>query len=162
MERIREVPPDEAPMVALLVRDAFAEIAEQFGLTPQNCPSHPAFCTADRIIRDWAEGTRFFVLEDEELVYGCVGLSVEGERCWLSRLAVPPDFRHRGYGERLVDYVQAEARQLGLRRIDLSLIAENRRLSDWYLRLGFVENGTERFEHLPFTVGFMYRDCAQA
>ena len=28
-------------------------------------------------------------------------------------------------------------------------------LKEWYEKIGFVHTGTQKFEHLPFTVGFM-------
>jgi len=40
----------------------------------------------------------------------------------------------------------------------IGIIEENEKLKKWYSDLGFVHIGTKKFEHLPFTVGFMEID----
>ena len=39
--------------------------------------------------------------------------------------------------------------------ITIGILEENKVLKEWYIKNGFVCNGTRKFEHLPFTVGFM-------
>jgi len=39
--------------------------------------------------------------------------------------------------------------------ITIGIIEENTRLKEWYKAYGFVHTGTKKFEHMPFTAGFM-------
>lgn len=39
--------------------------------------------------------------------------------------------------------------------ICIGIIEENAVLKEWYKQLGFKHIGIKKFEHLPFTVGFM-------
>jgi hypothetical protein len=39
-------------LLSRLVRDGFADVANCFGLTPQNCPKHPSNCTHEWVEKD--------------------------------------------------------------------------------------------------------------
>ena len=40
-------------------------------------------------------------------------------------------------------------------KIKIGIVEENTVLKEWYKTFGFVHTGTRKYEHLPFTVGFM-------
>lgn len=87
----------DVELLAELIRSAFADVAEQFGLTPQNCPSHPAFTTADHQRAAMAKGIRHYVLHDHGGPAGCVAWDTRNPKeAWLARLSVVPGKRHRG------------------------------------------------------------------
>lgn len=153
---IRQATPDDAPLLAALIRAAFRDVAERFGLTPENCPTHPSNCTEGWVRDAMARGVRCYVLEADGRPAGCVGLELaDEEAAYLERLSVLPEFRRRGFGAALVAHVGQEARRLGRRRLQIALIADHRDLRHWYKKLGFRETGVRRFEHLPFDVLFM-------
>ena len=146
---IRAADVDEVEVVVSLLRRACATVAERFGLTEENCPKSPAFYTEDRVRADLARGVRYYLLERDGDICGCVALEqANPEVGYLERLAVLPECRGQGYGQALVEHVLAEARSIGI-------ISEDTRLKEWYRRLGFVQTATRTFEHLPFTVAFM-------
>ncbi|MPN36714.1 hypothetical protein SDC9_184224 [bioreactor metagenome] len=59
----------------------------------------------------------------------------------------------------LIDYAKEKVRAFGGQKITIGIIEENTRLMNWYTANGFVHTGTRKFNHLPFTVGFMeWRD----
>ncbi len=66
-----------------------------------------------------------------------------------------PEYRHKGLGTRLLDYAREQVGEMGGKRISIGIIEENAVLKNWYLAYGFKPTGTRKFEHLPFTVGFM-------
>lgn len=153
---IRDATQEDVPVLAGLIRDSFLDVAERFSLTRENCPTHPSFCTEEWVDSALGKGNRFFIAEHEDAAYGCVALEVAGpEVCYLERLAVLPSHRRQGYGERLVEYIIEEARDVGARRLEIGIIAEQADLRDWYAKSGFAETGRKRFEHLPFEVLFM-------
>jgi len=159
--RIRELrgAASDGETAANILRRAFAPVAEQFGLTKENCPRSPAFATQQRVEEDIEKGMRYYFLEEEEQVCGCVAL--EDARpgvVYLGRLAVLPEYRSKGHGKALVQYVFARARVLGADRVEIGIIAEDVQLRSWYERFGFERTGTRVFDHLPFLVGFLAKE----
>lgn len=153
---IRAATFDDIPVLAKIIRSAYRTVADRFDLTPENCPKHPSNCTEDWVRADFQRGVAYFLLEDQNGAVGCAALEQAGpEVCYLERLAVVPEGRHRGCGRRLVDFIFDRARELGGQRIGIGIIAEQDDLRRWYGRMGFEEKGTKRFDHLPFTVLFM-------
>jgi GNAT superfamily N-acetyltransferase len=73
----------------------------------------------------------------------------------LEKLAVLPAYRHLGYGKALLDSAADTARALSGTKLLAAIIEENAVLKQWYLSHGYVHTGTRKFEHLPFTVGFL-------
>ncbi len=53
------------------------------------------------------------------------------------------------------EYAFKTAKAMGFNKIQIGIIEENTILKNWYTKNGFVHTGTQKFEHLPFTVGFM-------
>jgi N-acetylglutamate synthase-like GNAT family acetyltransferase len=89
-----------------IIRKSFQDVAERFDLTPENAPRHPSNCTEDWIQKDMERGVTYFVVENENLVAGCVALEqANPDVCYLERLAVLPGQRRRGFGKKLVTHV---------------------------------------------------------
>jgi GNAT superfamily N-acetyltransferase len=146
----------DAALLASLIRGAFADVAERFGLTPENAPNHPSNCTPEWIQSAFARGVRYYLLRGPQGAVGCVALEhAEAEVCYLGRLGVLPPFRGRGLGKALVDHVVEKARELDARRVELGIISAEAGLRKWYEKLGFSATDTVQFEHLPFEVTFM-------
>jgi len=55
-----------------------------------------------------------------------------------------PDFRGKGYGERLLRQAVQAADVFGFRRIELGVFATNTAAAALYRKVGFVEEGTKR------------------
>jgi len=156
---IREAAEADANLLASLIREAFADVAVRFGLTPENSPTHPSNCTPDWIRSAFAKGIRHFVLETPDGPAGCVALErANADVCYLERLAVLPTYRRNGFGEVLVNHVVEKARELGVRRVALGMVAAQTELREWYERLGFSETTVVRFEGTRFEVAFMRKN----
>lgn len=154
---IRALDSNETDVLVDVLRRSFATVAERFDLTEENCPKHIAFYTAERLKEDVSRGMRFYVLEDDGRIVGCVALepSPKPGVYYLGRLAVLPEHRSKGLGRSLARHALAEARTDGIERVEIGLIAEDEALRDWYRQFGFEDTGTKDFPHLPFVVGFM-------
>jgi ribosomal protein S18 acetylase RimI-like enzyme len=156
---IREAGISEIGVLSSIVRDSFRDVAGRFGLTPENCPKHPSNCTDDWIEKDFARGVSYYILEKNHAVIGCGALErVDPKLCYLERLAVLPQHRHRGYGRALVDHIMKQAILYGAKCMSIGIIADDVQLKQWYLDIGFVEGETKEFSHLPFLVTFMKCD----
>jgi ribosomal protein S18 acetylase RimI-like enzyme len=156
MTEIREMGEHELEACADVIRRSFGTVAEEFGLTFENCPSNGAFIRTDRLRSDRLKGNRMFVLTDGDVVVGFMQLEkADAGTYYLEKLAVVPESRHLGYGKQLLEFTAETVRALGGGRIGIAIIEENTRLKDWYAENGYVHTGTKVFPHLPFTVGFM-------
>ncbi len=139
-----------------LVRISFTDVAQRFGLTPENCPKHPSNCTPHWIARDMERGVRYFILNPSGNPIGCVGVEQASPgTCYMERLAVLPQYRGHGYGTILARYAMAQARSMGASRVEIGIIAADNGLKAFYTTLGFEEKQTATFAHLPFEVAFM-------
>jgi N-acetylglutamate synthase-like GNAT family acetyltransferase len=138
------------------IRRSFQDVALRFDLNQENAPRHPSNCTKEWIQKDMERGIIYFVIENENIVVGCVALEqANPEVCYLERLAVLPDKRRHGFGKALVTQVLSKAKSLGAHRVNIGIIAEQTELKNWYKEIGFVEQESKDFSHLPFSVTFM-------
>ncbi len=154
---IRNATDNDVSIVTRLIRDSFKDVATRFNLTPENCPKHPSNCTEAWLISAFEKEINYYILESGNVPCGCVALErANPDICYLERLAVLPQFRNRGYGRQLVQYCLDQSRKIGAKRVEIGIIDEHRELKDWYISSGFFVKKTQRFDHLPFTVTFMF------
>jgi len=147
---------NDTAILAGLIRDSYRDVAQRFGLTPKNCPKHPSNCMDDWIRDDFARGVSYYILEHNGRPVGCAALERSNpELGYLERLAVLPATRRKGFGRILVDHIISQAKDSGVKKISIGIIAAQTDLNRWYQKIGFVEGGTKEFEHLPFLVTFM-------
>jgi len=146
----------DARPVAKIISRANQAVAQTFGLTRENTPTHPSFCTKDWIVKDLARDVQYFIHETAGKAVGCVAYeSAEKELAFLNRLAVLPEFQGRGVGEKLVSHLFDHARTRHKKIISIGIIAENGPLKNWYEALGFTPFETKILPHLPFDVMMM-------
>ena len=156
---IRQATISDADTLSQIIRDSYQTVADRFGLNSSNCPKHPSNCTSDWINSDFERGVTYFILVTDGKETGCVALEkADHELCYLERLAVIPEYRNKGFGKSLVDYMFNEAKMLGCKRISIGIISKQQELKNWYSKIGFKEGVTKSFDHLPFDVTFMEYD----
>ncbi|MHC4587512.1 MAG: GNAT family N-acetyltransferase [Planctomycetota bacterium] len=153
---IRQANETDNSILLDILRKSFAGVAERFNLTPENCPKNLAFCTKQRIKDDFARGLKYYILEKDGQPCGCIAIEkASRDVCYLQRLAVLPPHRRKGYGKALVNHIFDQAGKYGAQKIEIGIIAEDKKLTNWYGKFGFVLKGTKKFDHLPFIVAFM-------
>jgi GNAT superfamily N-acetyltransferase len=148
--------PDIDSLVGI-IRRSHGDVAQMYGITPDNNPRHPSFCKPEWIESALEKNVRFYLMELDGIAVGCVALEeARPGVAYLERLSVLPEYRKRGFGKMLVAHIFDEARKIGVRQVEIGIIAEYEWLKNWYRKRGFVEKKTKVFEHLPFRVLFMY------
>lgn len=146
----------QLPATLDIVHRGFATVAEEFGLTRENCPKHTSFIPIEYLETQMSWGWYMFGLYESGIMVGYAALSKEENETYeLHNLAVLPEYRHKGYGKLLLDHAKEKVREFGGRKIAIGIIEESSVLKNWYASNGFVHTGTRKFEHLPFTAGFM-------
>jgi diamine N-acetyltransferase len=144
---------------AKVIRASFATVARDLNFNRENCPTHPSFTSSDELKEMKEKGVQLFGLYLEETVAGFVALEKADEQlCYIEKLAVLPEYRHKGYGGRMVGFACSRAGALGARRISAGIIDEQEVLKSWYGGLGFTERDIRSYPHLPFTVCFMEKE----
>jgi len=156
---IRDAKKVDKGVLVTLIRNSFRDVAEKFALTAEDCPKFPAFNAKERVEGDFEKGLKYYILEENGRACGCVVLEKASlEVCYLGRLAVLAQHRNKGFGQALVNHLFEQAQKIGIRRVEIGIISKHRKLKNWYKKFGFIEKGTKKFDHLPFTVAFMYRE----
>ena len=157
---IKQLFPPEFHVAAEVIRMSFATVANDLGLTEQNCPKYVGFVTtAERLRTHYDWGWSLYGLCENERLIGYVSISKEDDNAYeIHNLAVLPEYRHRGYGKQLLDFCISKVVESGGSKVKISIIEENSVLKRWYETNGFAHTGTKKFEHLPFTSGYMELD----
>lgn len=143
-----------------IITKSFITVADEFHITPENCPANPAFIPLEKFKSLKTEKTELYLLYFNEIPTGFVAIEESPNdpgMYYIEKVAVLPNFRHNKLGEKMMGFAEEKIREKGGKEISLGIINENEQLKNWYKSLGYVENGTKVFSHLPFTVGFMMK-----
>jgi uncharacterized repeat protein (TIGR04076 family) len=144
------------PEYAEVVRRSFATVANDFGWTAETAPTFTAFIPDERLYSKITDGYYPYGLFVNGRVFGFVSLTDIGDGAYeLNHLAVLPEWRYFGYGTKLLDFCKEKVREFGGKKITIGIVEENTRLKNWYAANGFIHTGTKKFDHQPFTAGFM-------
>ena len=153
---IYEVEKEELTECLDVIHESFQTVAKEFGLTQENCPRHTSFLPLSFLETHMNWGWRMFGLYAGKKIIGYLSLSQEGDGIYeLHNLSVLPAYRHQGFGELLLDHAKETVRSLGGSVLKIGIIEEHTVLKNWYEKHGFEHIGTKKFEHLPFTSGYM-------
>ena len=141
-----------------VIRDSFITVANEFNLPKENAPTTPAFIELDSLRAMKQKGIDMYGAFLNNAIIGFVAIEKSsGDLYFMEKLAVLPEYRHNGYGTRLIDFVVETVKKAGGKKISIGIINENKVLKDWYIRNGFSETEIRKFSHLPFTVCFLER-----
>ena len=139
-----------------VIHQSFCTIAKQFGLTRENCPKHTSFIPLASLETQMNQGWYMYALYAGKKIIGYMSLSKEGDNTYeLHNLAVLPEYQHNGFGKLLLNYAKDTVKALGGNTITIGIIEENTVLKNWYIANEFVHIGTMKFDHLPFTSGYL-------
>ncbi len=153
---IRSIDEQELEECATVIRAGFLTVAKEFGITKENAPTNGAFIEKERLIEERAKGNRMYAAVQGDRLIGYMQLEKSTpEVYFLQKLVVLPEYRHMGIGKALLDYAKEKVAEWGGNKLSIGIIEENKVLKDWYLSYGFEPTTIRKFEHLPFTVGFM-------
>ncbi len=156
MPMIYEVERNELNECIDVIHHSFKAVADEFGLTQENCPGHTSFIQLSTLEAQLDLGWYIYALYAGKKIIGYMSLSKESDDIFeLHDLAVLPEYRHKGFGKLLIDYSRDVVSGLGGKVIRIGIIEENTVLKDWYIANGFVYAGTKKFYNLPYTSGYL-------
>ena len=156
---IRLMREEEIPACVELIRRSFGTVADKFGFTEENAPRFTAFATTEERLTWHLHGEKrpmyVYVNESGEIIGYYSLLLEENNVCELSNLCVEPESRHGKVGEALLLHSYEAAKEAGCVTMHIGIVEEIVQLRKWYEKHGAVHLGTKKFEHFPFTCGFM-------
>jgi ribosomal protein S18 acetylase RimI-like enzyme len=159
MYNVREITKEEIPQSAEIIRCSFQTVADEFGITEENTPTHGTFLKDEKLLEAFENGVKMFGLFEWEKQVGFVAVETKnGGTFYIEKLAVLPSFRHRRGGKDLMKAAEEHIRSVGGDTISIGIIFENKKLLEWYKILGYEEAGTKIFPNFPFTVCFMKKE----
>lgn len=139
-----------------VIRNSFITVANHFNLTKENAPTNPAFIEIDALNKMYEKNIDMFIVLENDVYIGFVAIEkANNEIYYMEKLAILPEYRHKGYGKKVMDFVVNYVKCKDGKKISIGIINENDILKKWYLSYGFIETETKVFKHLPFTVCFM-------
>jgi diamine N-acetyltransferase len=155
--RVLAVDESRASELAEVIRGAFVTVAREFGFSEKDAPSNPAFLRTESMLKSMKEGLAMFGAFEGDAMVGCIGIKplAGGSAFSIERVAVLPEFRHKGRGKLLLDHACREIVSRGGEKASIGIIDENKVLKEWYAAYGFAQTALKKFPHLPFVVCFM-------
>jgi GNAT superfamily N-acetyltransferase len=120
----------DVAVVADCVLRAYARYDKRLPIPPR-----PVLADYTTVVREHPT----WLLEQDGRCVGVLVLAPEADHLLLENVAVDPSYQGRGFGGRLLDFAEAEARRQGFTEIRLytnALMTENRAI---YARRGYVE-----------------------
>jgi diamine N-acetyltransferase len=98
-----------------------------------------------RLLRDASLGRAWMIVDGEAAagyVVICFGYSLEwlGRDAFIDELYLREEYRGQGWGRKAVEFVEGEARALGVTALHLEVVEENAAALEIYRRLGFREH----------------------
>lgn len=141
--------PEEATVLRALVRDAYAHYMDRLDREP--APMTDDYAARIAAGQAWIE-------EADGVAVGALVLEDSDEGLMLDNIAVSAAMRGKGYGKKLLDFVEAEARRRGYARVWLYTNEKMVENIAMYTRLGYVE--TRRAEQSGHRRVFMEKRLA--
>ncbi len=96
------------------------------------------------ISESFLNGTKFFVALNGKNVLGYIGISCVLDEGYITNIAVFPQFRKKGVGERLLERVCSYAKDTGLSFVSLEVRMSNTPAISLYEKSGFKTEGKRR------------------
>lgn len=144
---------DEIRVCAQVIRDSFMTVANEYNITYESCPTYAAFRTFEDIKAIWESGVKMFALFEQGTQAGFVCIADNGGNSYImGLLSVLPQYRHKGYGKKLMDFVYDYVKSQDGKKVQIWLMNENSILKEWYRKYGFIETGIRQSDGMPFTI----------
>lgn len=154
--------PEKADLLAEIIRDAWTEEARVLELTEQTVPRFPAWANASNVT-EWLmeHDIRMFLMYDGEIPVACGGYSddmFDPQKGWINRISVITGHQNRGYGRKLVLFVEDCLRAAGKTRVRLGHVTANKKLHDFYKRLHYVTVEVQHSDTWFMDITYMEKD----
>jgi N-acetylglutamate synthase-like GNAT family acetyltransferase len=140
MMTYREALLKDADMITKLVNSAYRGESSRAGWTTEADLLDGQRTDVEKI-QEMIAADRIELAFDLGDFVGCVYLKKEPDALYLGMLTVIPRLQNSGYGKLLLKRVDEIAREIGLKKIRMTVINTRKELIEFYERRGFKWNG---------------------
>ena len=149
MENIMEI--KDSKIITGILNKAFITVALQYNYTKENAPKFPAFIEPNIIENGLNNGLKMYGYYLDDQIIGCVGYSFYKDNMYfIERLATLPEYRHKGIGKILMEYVENIIKKNNGKIIEIHVVDENKRLIEWYKKFNYKEIRVDEIKTFPF------------
>ncbi len=86
----------------------------------------------------------FWLLIESEKVVGFIEFWIMYEESHIIDIAVHPEFRKKGYGQKLIEFMLEKSRMSGTKKVFLEVRPSNKDAINLYKKYGFSESGVRK------------------
>ena len=123
MENIMEI--KDSKIIKGILNKAFITVALQFNYTKENAPKFPAFIESNIIENGINNGLKMYGYYLDNQIIGCIGYSFYKDNMYfIERLATLPEYRHKGIGKTLMEYVENKIKENDGEIIEIHVVDE--------------------------------------
>jgi ribosomal protein S18 acetylase RimI-like enzyme/SAM-dependent methyltransferase len=152
---IRTATEADAPVIASIIGESFRTQAELLGISRTDYPNYVAYETEASVRSRLDSGTHIALAAQGDQVVGTVSSVRRHGSFEITRLAVLPAQRGKGYGRELMEYAEKRLVALGAAAVEISIVAKFQRLQAYYEQLGYLAVESKRVPSLPFELLYM-------
>lgn len=141
---IRPATPADIPALHALIESAYRGESAKAGWTHEADLLDGQRIDQQMLAEIIGDPQRVLLVSDD--LIGCVCLTHKGDHAYLGLLTVAPNTQGNGLGRKLAMAAEAQAKDWGLNRMEMTVLSQRAELIAWYERLGYVNTG----ETAPF------------
>ena len=142
---IREATKQDIPALNTLVNSAYRGQSSKAGWTTE-ADLLDGIRTSEASLKEMInrKDAVILVAEEKDHLRGCVYLEQQDDALYLGMLTVSPELQGRGIGAYLMEAAEQRAKNIGCKRIRMTVITTRKELIEYYSRKGYVDTGERR------------------
>jgi len=74
---------------------------------------------------------------DSRLGYLWIIVEIKKKRCFIADIFLHEEFRHQGWGRKILELLETNMKEEGINRISLSVFANNNIAREFYIKMGY-------------------------
>jgi predicted N-acetyltransferase YhbS len=142
---LRQANNNDIPLISQLVNGAYRGESSKKGWTTE-ADILDGIRTDEASLQEMINRSNAIILlaETGNEIVGCVFLEQQADKLYLGMLTVKPALQGKGIGAALMTAAEARARQLGCKKISMTVITARDTLIAYYQRKGYKDTGEKR------------------
>jgi len=144
---IRKATQQDIPSLNKLVNSAYRGDSSKVGWTTE-ADLLDGIRTSEASLKEMIDGSNavMLVAEEDDQLKGCVYLQQQDDALYLGMLTVNPQLQGQGIGANLMRAAEQRAKDIGCKKIKMTVITTRKELIAYYERKGYADTG----ERKPF------------
>ena len=161
MENITEL--YDSYLITDILNKAFMTVALQFNFTKETVERFPAFMKSDIIENQLKNGLKMYGYKEDNKIVSCAGYSSYNDKIYMiERLGTLPEYRHKGIGKKLMEFVENKIRENSGEIAEIHVVDINITLVEWYKNMNYKQIRTDKLydgeRKLPFNSCVMNKE----